>query len=100
MSKQIKGGWEWPWSSNTSENVQKQNMEKPNVENTTAPSKSFMSYFTIPSFLKSKPVDNNKPKDNIKPDQTPTTALNMLGGKRKTKKAKKSKKSRTSKAKK
>ena len=94
MSKQIKGGWEWPWSSNTSENVQKQNMEKPNVENTTAPSKSFMSYFTIPSFLKSKPADN------IKPAQTPTTGSNMLGGKRKTKKSKKSKKSKTSKAKK
>jgi hypothetical protein len=94
MTKKITGGkWFWESSENgqtVDTSVQSGRQEEPKSTNT------FMSYFTLPSFLKSKP------SDNIKTAQTPA-ASNMLGGKRKSRKSKrskKSKKSKTSKAKK
>jgi hypothetical protein len=92
MTKKITGG-KWFWESS-------ENNQTPVTQSESKPKNTFMSYFTLPPFLKSQP----KTQDNAKPTPPPpTTASNMLGGKRKTKKskkAKKSKKSKTSKAKK
>jgi len=91
MSKKITGG-KWFWESSETN----QTPVTPVTQSESKPKNTFMSYFTLPAFLKSQP----KTQDNAKPAQTPAVASNMLGGKRKTKRVKKSKKSKTSKAKK
>ena len=92
MTKKISGGWFW--NSNNSNKQQDGEAANPSQQ-----PNSITSYFTLPSFFKSKPPATEPPTNTITQSipSDSSNEPNKTGGKRKTKKSKRSKKLKKSK---